>query len=177
MTLTIKPSPDKVDYKQLFIHQLNRVNCTKGYLARNLPLLAEMASFKNMRLAIQETHNDVLKQQKRIDEIYKLSGAKASDEGCEVVKAVIEEAYHFGNHTGKPKIVNDMDIILYVRLIENIELTSFRVLKLIHEFIGTDQVTQLLAECCDENIDNDKLFGLVAEEYLDQKKQGEKIPA
>jgi len=177
MTLTIEPSQDKVDYKQLFIHQLNRVNCTKGYLARNLPLLAEMASFKNMKLAIQETHDDVLKQQKRIDEIYTLSGAKASDEGCEVVKAVIEEAYQFGNHTGKPKIVNDMDIILYVRLIENIELTSFRVLKLIHEFIANDQVTQLLAECCDENMDNDKLFGLVAEEYLNQKKQGEKISA
>ena len=177
MTLTIKPSPDKVDYKQLFIHQLNRVNCTKGYLARNLPLLAEMASFKNMRLAIQETHDDVLKQQKRIDEIYKLTNSKASDEGCEVVKAVIEEAYHFGNHTGKAKIVNDMDIILYVRLIENIELTSFRVLKLIQGFIGNDQVTQLLAECCDENMDNDKLFGLVAEEYLNQKKQDKKIPA
>lgn len=177
MTLTIKPSPDKVDYKQLFIHQLNRVNCTKGYLARNLPLLAEMASFKNMRLAIQETHDDVLKQQKRIDEIYSLTGSKASDEGCEVVKAVIEEAYHFGNHTGKPKIVNDMDIILYVRLIENIELTSFRVLKLINEFLGNHDVTQLLAECCDENMDNDKLFALVAEEYLNQKNPGEKISA
>jgi ferritin-like metal-binding protein YciE len=177
MTLTMKPTQDNIDYKQLFIHQLNRVNCTKGYLARNLPLLAEMASFKNMQLAIQETHDDVLKQQKRIDKIYGLTGSKPSDEGCEVVKAVIEEAYHFGNHSGKPKIVNDMDIILYVRLIENIELTSFRVLKLIHEFMGNDQVTQLLAECCDENIDNDKLFGLVAEEYLNQKKQGDKIPA
>src|SRR5580704_12590422 len=155
MTMTSDPNLNNTDIKQLFIHQLNRINCTKGYLIRNLPALAEIAASKNMKFAILEAHDDVQKQQVRIEDIYKLLGSKASDEGCEVVKAVIEEAYHFGNHTGKPKIVNDMDIILYVRLIENIELTSFRVLKLIQGFIGNDQVIQLLAECCDENMDND----------------------
>src|SRR3569833_584124 len=101
------------DLQDLFIHQLNRVNCTKGYLLRNLPPLAEVASFKNMKLAILEAHDDVKKQQTRIDDIYSLLQSQPSDEGCEVVKAVLDEAYHFGNHLGKSKIINDMDIILY----------------------------------------------------------------
>jgi len=165
------PNLNNTDLKQLFIHQLNRINCTKGYLIRNLPALADIASSKNMRLAILEAHDDVQKQQVRVDDIYKLLGSKASDEGCEVVRAVIEEAYHFGNHTGKTKIMNDLDIILYMRLIENIELTSFRMLKLINQFIGHDKVTQMLIECCDENMDNDRLFSLISEEYLTQKTQ------
>src|ERR1700749_4690732 len=167
------PSPKQtsksLDLKQLFIHQLNRVNCTKGYLIRNLPLLIEIASFRTMKLAIQESLDDVKKQQQRIDEMYELLGSKASDEGCEVVKTVIEEAFNLGNKAGKSTIVNDMDIILYMQLIENIELTSFRMLKQIARFMGNDQVTQMVTECFDENVDNDRLFTLITEEYLSKK--------
>lgn len=169
MIASPKEIQNHLDYKQLFLHQLNRVNCTKGYLVRNLPLLAEIASFRNMRLAIQEDLGDVKKQQLRIDEMYKLLESKASDEGCEVIKSVLEEAFNLGNNSGKSTIMNDMDIILYMQLIENIELTSFRMLKLISQFLGNEQVTQMVTECFDENVDNDKLFTLISEEYLSKK--------
>jgi ferritin-like metal-binding protein YciE len=160
---------DKDEVKKLFIHQLNRVNCTKSNLLRNLPDLAGMVSFKNLRFAILESYEDVKKQQERVDDIYKLLDSKASDQGCEVIKSVIEEAYHFGaENNGLTHIIRDMDIILYMRLIENIELTSFGILKLINKFIGNDEVSQLLLECCNENVDNDKLFRLISEEYLNE---------
>lgn len=163
---------DHNDVKKLFIHQLNRINCTKGYLIKNLSHLGQIAAFKNLALAISESLEDVRKQQERVDQIYSLLNSKASDEGCEVIKAVIEEAYHFGNpNNGLTQIINDMDIILYMRLIENIELTSFGMLKLINRFIGDEQITQLLLECCDEHTDNDKLFKLIADEYLAEKVQ------
>jgi ferritin-like metal-binding protein YciE len=167
------PTPNEtvkhLDLKLLFIHQLNRVNCTKGYLIRNLPLLAEIASFKNMKMAIHEDLDDVKRQQGRIDEMYGLLDSKPSDEGCEVIKSVIEEAFNLGNNSGKTTIINDMDILLYMQLIENIELTSLRMLKLIAQFMGNEQVTQMVKECFDENVDNDKLFTLISEEYLSQK--------
>ncbi|MGZ3766878.1 MAG: DUF892 family protein [Mucilaginibacter sp.] len=169
MELTEKQPLTKTDLEKLFIHQLNRVNCTKGYLIRNLPILAETASFKNMKLAIQEDLDDVKRQQVRIEDMYKLLHSKPSDEGCEVIKSVIEEAFNLGNNTGKTTIMTDMDIILYMQLIENIELTSFNMLKLIAGFMGNDEVTQMVRECCDENADNDKLFSLISEEYLAQK--------
>jgi len=162
---------DQDNVKKLFIHQLNRINCTKGYVIRNLPALAEIASFRNMQYAIMEAHEDAKKQQSRVDDMYKLLDAEPSDDGCEVIKAVIEEAYHFGQHNGLTSIMNDMDIILYMRLIENINLTSFNMLKMINQFIGNDRVTQLLSECCDENTENDKLFKLISEEYLTEKVQ------
>lgn len=168
------PSPNQHDLKLLFIHQLNRVNCTKGYLIRNLPILEEIASFKTMKLAIQEDLDDVKKQQLRIDEMYELLGSKASDEGCEVVKSIIEEAFNLGNNAGKSTIVNDMDIILYMQLIENIELTSFRMLKAIAQFMGNNEITQMVTECFDENVDNDRLFTLITEEYLAKKAEDPK---
>jgi ferritin-like metal-binding protein YciE len=172
--LNIKPMDssktiNKTELDKLFIHQLNRVNCTKGYLARHLPPLAEVASFKNMKLAIMEAHGDVKKQQSRIDDMYKLMHSEPSDEGCEVVKAVLDEASNLGDGKGKSAIINDMDIILYMRMIENMELTSFRMLKLINQYMGNDQLTQLLAECSDENADNEELFSMISEEYLTQK--------
>jgi ferritin-like metal-binding protein YciE len=166
---TPDPNLNAPDLKLLFIHQLNRVNCTKGYLIRNLPILEEIASFKTMKLAIQEDLDDVKKQQLRIDEMYELLDSKASDEGCDVIKSIIEEAFNLGNNAGKSTIVNDMDIILYMQLIENIELTSFRMLKAIAQFMGNDDITQMVTECFDENVDNDKLFTLITEEYLAKK--------
>lgn len=164
-----KQSLTPTDLKHLFIHQLNRVNCTKGYLIRNLPILKEIASFNTMKLAIGEDLDDVKKQQLRIEGMYQLLGSKPSDEGCEVIKSVIEEAFNLGNNAGKSTIINDMDIILYMQLIENIELTSFRMLKLIAEFLDNDEVKQMVTECFDENIDNDRLFTLISAEYLSQK--------
>src|ERR1700744_3067645 len=168
-TPSLKQTSKSLDLKLLFIHQLNRVNCTKGYLIKNLPILEKIASFRMMKLAIQEDLEDVKKQQLRIDEIYKLLGSKPSDEGCEVVKSVIEEAFNLSNNSGKSTIINDMDIILYTQLIENIELTSFRMLKMIADFMGNDEITQMVKECFDENVDNDNLFSLITEEYLEKK--------
>ena len=170
--MTAFSTDSRDDVKKLFIHQLNRMNCTKGYLIKTLPDLIEMASFNNLKLAISETLEDVKKQQERVDEIYGLLNSKASDDGCEVIKAVIEEAYHFGNpNNGLTRIINDMDIILYMRLIENICLTAFNMLKNINKFLGDGHITQLLLECSDENADNDKLFRLITEEYLIEKAQ------
>ena len=163
-----------LDLKLLFIHQLNRVNCTKGYLARNLPKLQEVASFNTMRLAIREDMEDVHKQQARIDAIYNLLDARPSDEGCEVIKSVIEEAYNLNNNSGKATIINDMDVILYMQLIENIELTSFRMLKMIAGYMGNPQISQMLTECFDENVDNDRLFTLISEEYLEKNTENQK---
>lgn len=166
---TLNMTQTEIDLKHLFIHQLNRVNCTKGYLCRSLPVLQEMASFNTMRLAIREDLEDVKKQQLRIDEMYVLLGAQASDEGCEVIKSVIEEAFNLSNNVGKSTIVNDLDIILYMQIIENIELTSFRMLQMVAGFMGNDRVTQMVRECFDENVDNDRLFSLISEEYLQKK--------
>lgn len=171
-TMESMRSLNQKDIEKLFIHQLNRMNCTKSYLIKTLPDLTEMASLANLKLAIAETLGDVKKQQERVDEIYNLLNSKASDDGCEVIKAVIEEAYHFGNrNNGLTNIINDMDIILYMRLIENICLTAFNMLKLINKFIRNERITQLLLECCDENSDNDKLFRLISEEYLAEELQ------
>jgi ferritin-like metal-binding protein YciE len=169
MIATLKQAVNDLDVKQLFIHQLNRVNCTKGYLIRNLPLLVKIASFKNMQLAMREDLDDVKRQQLRIDHIYDMLGSQPSDEGCDVIKSVMEEAFNLNNNAGKSTIINDLDIILYMQLIENIELSSFRMLKLIAENMGNAEITQMLTECCDENADNDNLFALIAEEYLSKK--------
>lgn len=162
---------NNANLRQLFIHQLNRVNCTKSYLVRNLPKLSQLASFKTMQLAIEEDISDVKKQQLRIEEMYKLLDAQPSDDGCEVIKSVIEEAYHLGHAANKPTIVNDMDIILYMQLIENIEFTSFRMLKLIAQYMDNGDLSQRITECFDEHVDNSHLFMLISEEYLSKKVQ------
>jgi ferritin-like metal-binding protein YciE len=159
-----KLSPEQ--FKKLFIHQLNRINCAKGYLIKNLPALKIIASFQMLKLAIQEDLDDVKKQLLRVQDIYELLDAKASDEGCEVLIAVIEQAYKLSENEGKTSIITDMDIILYLQLIEHIEMTTYRMLKMIATYLGNKQIEQMILECFHETEDNDLLYELIAEEYL-----------
>jgi len=156
------------EIRLLIIHELNRVNCAKNYLIRHLPHLIELASFKSLQLAMQEILDDVKKQQWRILGIYELLHAQPSEEGCEVIKTVIEEAYKLGNRDSKILVINDLDIIMYMQIIEHIEMTTCRMLKTLTNYWDDPQVKQLIVECFDENLDNDRLYTLITREFLDK---------
>ncbi|MDB5286085.1 MAG: hypothetical protein JWR05_1034 [Mucilaginibacter sp.] len=63
-------------------------------------------------------------------------------------------------------ILNDLDIILYVQLLEHVNITSYRMLIMIAKILKYDDAKQLLIENFDESADNDKLFLLIAKEYI-----------
>jgi ferritin-like metal-binding protein YciE len=63
-------------------------------------------------------------------------------------------------------LLNDLDIMLYVQVLEHINITSYRMLIMIAKLLKYDEAEQLLIENFDESADNDKLFTLIAKEYV-----------
>lgn len=153
----------------MLVHELNRVYCAKNHLERHLPNLIELASFRSLQLAMQEIYDDVKKQHWRVLGIYELLHATPSEEGCDVIKAVINEAYKLGNRDSKTMVVNDLDIILYMQIIEHIEMATCRLLRTLSVYWEDEQVRQLITECFDENKDNDRLYSLITSEFLEKK--------
>lgn len=152
--------------KKVFIHNLNRLYFGKCYLNEHLPHLLGLASFNALKMGLQEFADDVKNQITRMGEIYTLLNEKPSDKNCNAIKSIVKENFCLDDKN-ELAIITDMDIILYVQLLEHTNITVYRMLKIIALQLKMKQVTQLLTECFDEAIDDDHLFVLITKEYID----------
>ena len=151
---------------KVFIHNLNRIYFAKCYLNKKMEHLIEMASFKTLQLGMHEFWADVKKQIKRMEEIYVLIDEMPSDKDCNPIKAIIKDEFCLEDKH-ELSILNDMDIIMYMQMLEHINMTSYRLLKTVASELKNSEIKQLLIECFDECVDNDHLFMLIAKEYIE----------
>ena len=155
--------------KEHFVHHLNRVYHGKRYLKKHLPKLNDLSSFKKLKQGLQEVLEDVGKQVSRIEEIYKLIDAEPTQENSVPIIAVFKDAFEPQEYGIENGLLNDIDIILYLQLLEHINITSYRMLKILAANMGNAEVEQLLIESFDESSDNDRLFVMIADEYVERE--------
>jgi ferritin-like metal-binding protein YciE len=162
----IKPAPlePHLQYK-VFVHNLNRIYFAKTYLDKKMPNLIEMASFKGLELGMNEFWEDVKKQISRMNKIYKLINEIPSDKNCNPLKAIIKDEFCL-DQKHEIAILNDMDLIMYMQMLEHINIACYGLLKVIASQLKYQEIEQLLKECFDECVDNDQLFVLIAKEYV-----------
>jgi ferritin-like metal-binding protein YciE len=150
---------------KVFVHNLNRIYFAKRYLDKKMANLIDMASFKALQLGMSEFWDDVKKQISRMNEIYDIIGELPSDKNCNPLKAVVKDGFCL-DEKHEIAILNDMDIILYMQMLEHINMSSYSLLKSVAAELNYDNIEQLLKECFDECVDNDELFVLIAKEYI-----------
>jgi ferritin-like metal-binding protein YciE len=150
---------------KVFVHNLNRIYFAKCYLDRKMPNLIEMASFKGLQLGMDEFWADVKKQIARMEMIYKIINELPSDKNCNPLKAIIKDEFCL-EQKNEMAILQDMDLIMYMQMLEHINIATYGLLKTVAHQLNYDHIEQLLQECFDECVDNDDLFDLIAKEYI-----------
>ncbi|MCD8740163.1 DUF892 family protein [Mucilaginibacter roseus] len=150
---------------KLFTHNLNRLYFSKGYLLEKMPYLIGLASFGALKLGLEEFAGDLHNQVKRMDVIYALINEQPSDSNCNAIKAIIKDNFCLDEPQDNA-METDTDIMLYIQMLEQINISASRMLNLLAAKLGNNEIKQLLVECFDEAIDNDRLFELIAKEYL-----------
>jgi ferritin-like metal-binding protein YciE len=161
----ISAAPDNHFLKAIFTHHLNRIYNGKCFLRNNIEHLISLASFEGLQLAMEEVGNDVKKQITRMEEIYKLINERPVDLNCNPITNIIKDEFCLNEKQTMP-ILNDLDIMLYVQLLEHVNITSYRMLIMMAKLLKYDNARQLLIENFDESADNDKLFLLIAKEHI-----------
>nr|MBB6151993.1 ferritin-like metal-binding protein YciE [Mucilaginibacter sp. SP1R1] len=100
-----------------------------------------------------------------MEEVYKLIDETPSDKNCNPIKAIVKDEFCLDEKQAM-HIMGDMDLIMYLQLLEHINITSCRMLIMVAKQLNYSEAQQLLTECFDESIDNDQLFILISKEYL-----------
>ena len=153
--------------RQTFVHNLNRMYFGKLFLSQKMDELIKIASFKALKLALTEMSQDVINQINRMSEMYSLINERPTNEKNNPIKAIVKDEFCL-NTTGDMPVLNDMDIILYVQILEHINITAYRMMKMTAPILNNIKVEQLLTECFDESVDDDQLFVLITKEYINK---------
>ena len=149
-----------------FISHLNRIYCAKEHLVRMLPELKDMATFADLKHAIEETTAEVEKQIARMDLIYALLDSEPSDENCNGLKGLVDDAFEAVKQQSNSMELRDMSILFYLQNIESIEMASFQVLRIAAFKIKKPQIKQLLKENYNEAKETKTLLMLVSTKYV-----------
>ncbi|GAA4104360.1 hypothetical protein GCM10022392_32410 [Mucilaginibacter panaciglaebae] len=130
-----------------------------------MPDLIEKASFNALQLGMHEFWEDLKKQIIRMEEIFETIGEQPSDKNCNPIKAIVKDEFCLSEKKDLA-ILNDMDLIMYVQVLENINITTYGLLKMVAHRLNYNHIEQLMMECFDESVDNDELFELIANEHI-----------
>lgn len=152
--------------KAYFSDHLSRIYCSKQHIASRFPELAAGAGFNDIRLAINETVEDVKSQLARMDNIYSRLNEEPRTGRCSGLKALLDEAGAAISEQKDDTTMRDMAILFYLQNIESTEIASFQVLRIIARALDDPQISQLLLENFDESREDRNLLLELTRKYL-----------
>ena len=152
--------------KTFFVEHLHRVYCAKSHLAQSLPEFVEQTHFIDLRQAIVETNEDLLKQLARMKEIFILMDEEISFDGFKDLIGLIEIAYNGVHENSGDAELRDLSILFYMQNVESMEMTSFQILQIASIKLNDKRIGQLLKENYDEAKGDRALMKLIMDKYL-----------
>jgi ferritin-like metal-binding protein YciE len=166
MNLHLSQPLNPVTLRSVFVQQLSILYNAKMNLTARLPQLTQQATFRNLKLALEEDLEDTHRQMIALQKIFKLLQESMLTDDCLGLNAVVEEAHQRVVCYEDRHFESDMSILFYMSVIENLQLGASKVLKLIARKLAYQPYAQLVGECLDMVTENSSLFHYVAEEYL-----------
>ena len=157
---------DKNSLLKFFAGHLDRIYCGKQHLVNSLPALADKAHFRDLKLAIDELHDDVRKQISRMNEMYALLNLQQSDAGRVGMAALLQEMFDGIDANKGEKPLCDLSLMFYLQNIESIETASFQMLKITAEGLNNKDISHLLIENLDEAREDRSLLLRIGEKFL-----------
>ncbi|QQL51220.1 DUF892 family protein [Mucilaginibacter ginkgonis] len=153
---------DVIQRNRFFVKHLNRVFCVKVHLLERLPELEDQSEFNDLKFAIAETLQDVQKQIARMRKIYLTLDKEADLSECGDLTNFIEEGFTAVFENKDQQSLRDLSIIFYLSVIESVEATSFRLLKMVAKGFKSKEIDQLLLQSIDESNGDRKLLLQIA---------------
>src|SRR5438067_8553406 len=81
------------DLKRYFIGHLNKIYCAKNHLVENFPAVLKLATFADLKGAIEDSINDLRNQIARMREIYQIMKVDYEPGTCTMFKGLIDELF------------------------------------------------------------------------------------
>ncbi|MFD0794468.1 DUF892 family protein [Mucilaginibacter litoreus] len=152
--------------KKVFLTNLSNIYSIKSYLIDNLPLMAESATFIDLKNAILESVDEIRIQLLRIESIFKILNETYHPGRCLGIKAFIIEAYRAATEPGVTNFEADFTILYHLRALEALESACYDSLYDMARSMPNPDMSTLLKHNLDMANDSGNLYKLITKEYL-----------
>lgn len=158
----IKPKSNAASgLTELFEDGLKDIYWAEKALTKALPIMVKNASSVELKDAIDNHLTETEEQIKRLEEVFKIIGQKASAKKCDAMEGLIEEAKGMLEET-EIGVVRDAGIIAASQKIEHYEIATYGTLRQFAETLGLPEAATLLEQTLDEEKGADKTLTEVA---------------
>lgn len=160
--------------KELFIDELKDILWAEKHLMKALPKMAKGATSEELRGCIEQHLVETENQVKRVEEVFKSIGEKATGKKCEAMAGLVEEGQGIMEDTEKGSLTRDAGIISASQKIEHYEIASYGTLKTLAAVLGFNEAASLLEETLNEEKNADVLLTQIAEGFVNESAKEEK---
>jgi ferritin-like metal-binding protein YciE len=157
---------DQAALKKVFLLQLSNIFCIKLYLVEHLPIMAEVASFADLKNAILESVDEIKVQLLRMEIIYKAIGEVYSPRQCLGVKELTVAAYKDSQLPGMSKLETDLMLLFHLKTLESINITCYKGLHELALSLPGKDLALLLKQNLDMVTESKDLYDLISKEYI-----------
>jgi ferritin-like metal-binding protein YciE len=154
------------DLRSYFIEHLNKIYCAKSHLVENFPAVLKLATFSDLKDAIESNIRDLLNQLARMREIYQIMHEKYEPGACQMFAGLIEDLFQGTQEKQRRPELRDMSIIYYLQNIESLEMASFHTLQMAAIKFKNNDISDLLQDNFNEAKTERALLRLITARYL-----------
>lgn len=155
-------SKDIKTFDDLFVHTLQDIYYAEKKIAKSLPTMIEKASDPQLKADFKhhlgETENHIL----RVEEVFKMHGAKPKTTKCPAIDGIIEEAEEVAGDVADPHVL-DAALIAAAQAVEHYEMTRYGTLVAWAKRLGRPDCASVLAKNLTEEKNADSKLTKLAE--------------
>jgi ferritin-like metal-binding protein YciE len=146
----------------LFLHTLRDVYYAENKIVKSLPEMIETASNAQLKQGLQAHLGETEGHVRRLEEVFRMVGAKATSVDCPAIDGIIEEAQEVTGEVDDTDVL-DAAIIAAAQAVEHYEITRYGSLIAWAHRLGREDVARVLEQTLNEEKAADRKLTAVAE--------------
>ena len=144
---------------EIFEHTLQDIYYAENAITKALPKVAQKATDPKLKKAAEEHLAETKDQIKKLDQVFKSIGKKASGEKCDAIVGLIKEAEGLMEEASGTAL--NAGLLAACQAVEHYEISRYGSLREWAKHLGHDEAHKLLSEILDqEKATNNKLTNL-----------------
>jgi ferritin-like metal-binding protein YciE len=159
--------------EKFFMDQLKDMYYAEQQLLKALEEMQQATTTEELEDAFEQHRKQTERHVKRLEKVFKLTGAQASGKKCEAIDGLIKEAKGIISETKEGTATRDAALIIAAQKIEHYEIATYGSLVQLALTMDLDRAAEILEKTLQEEEDTDRELTSIAESYINVKAEQE----
>lgn len=165
---TVNVEMKDLPFHKFFVFELQDLYWAEKHLVDSLPDMAKAATSEKLKAAINQHLEQTKGHVARLEEVFEALDEKAKSTKCNAMAGILKEGKDILDETKKGSAVRDAGIVFAAQKVEHYEIASYGTVLAFSKIMGHTEVSRLLKETLDEEIQTNTALSDLAHSGINQ---------